>query len=543
MAYRPGKNQRELTKIKYFMRRYLIYLIVLVVLVVGAVATWRLYNDTAEHEVSEEGVATRLVSADTYNLAMYEPETFNSLTSTEEDVMYINQIVHGFLFRLDDTLNVTPDLVDSYTTDPENGTVRLTLKEDIMFSNGFIVTANDVEKSVSFIKEAGKSSPYYQYVSQIGSISIEGEKELTIKFASPISAALDNLVFPILCATTYKKGEEFLVSCGDYTYSDYQKGKGITLIPNEYSAGASSRQPIEIMFVQDKSSIPGMITIDAVTAYLTKEPNADNIASDKSLKHVPIISSDLEYLGFNCENEYLANAAIRRAIAIAIDREKTLRDDYASDGVISDSLYYPGFLGSDTTSNTKFDPKTASDLIAGLGLKDIDEDGILETPDGEDFNLILVVNSDNSSRTDAANSIAEDLKAIGIGVEVRAFTERDFNLVLTEGNFDLYLAGLRIDKQFRLLDLYDTLNYGSFTGDRVLRLTEELERAHTADEQSSIFRELKSELYDEMPYFSICYKNYFFVSVRSLNFTSKPQFFNPYRNISTWSWEKTVPVS
>ncbi len=540
MAYKQGKNKRELSRIMYFLRRYLIYIVVLAVLIVGIVATMRIYDNSVESETSSAGESVRLVQADTYNLAMYEPSTFNMITSMDEDVVYLNQIIYSFLFRLDDTLNIVPDLVDSYSTNSEDGTVSIKIRSDAVFSNGFNVTANDVEKTVTYIKEAGNDSPYYQYVSKIDNISIEGEREFTLKFSNPTSAALDNLVFPILCATTYKKGDQFAVGSGEYAYSTYEEGTGIKLIPNENYYGESSKLPIDIMFVKDKNSLPGMATMDAVTGFISKDQNADNIAEDKSLRCVSIVSSDLEYMGFNCKNSFLSNPNVRRAVSMAVDREKTIRDDYGSGAVISDSLYYPGFLGAEKDSGIKYDPKASTDLIGAAGYKDIDEDGVLEDEQGEDLILTLIVNSKNSNRTDAADSIAADLRSIGINVEVRALDDKEFDNALNTGNFDLYLLGLKIDKQFRLLNLYDEDNYGFYEGDRVVRLTKELEMAHTREQQSSIFRELKSELYDEMPYFGICYMNYYFVSSKTLETGDNPQFFNPYRSIGRWIWQKRV---
>ena len=541
-GYKYGKSNRELSKVKFLLRRYYIYLVVLGVLAAGIVATLKIYDTTTAPEESKKEASTvKLMAADTYYLAMYEPDSFNVIASTDEDVLYLNQIVYSSLFKLDDTLNITPDLVNSYSVDSDKGAVRINLRQDAYFSNGTPVTSTDVEKTIGWIKN-NKSSPYYNYASKIGKVSIEGDKDLMIQFANPDNAALDNLVFPILSASNYKKGERFALGSGQYAYSSYDKGKLVRLKPNEYYYGGTSNNSIEVMFVKDKSIIPGMATLDAVTAFISKEQFADNIAEDKSLKCISLVSSEVEYLGFNCQKDILSDSKMRQAIAFAIDREKTILDDYGADAVAPDSFYYPGFLGSDKSDSIKFDPKTSSEIMSAKKLKDIDEDGILETESGEDVSFKLIVNSGNANRVDAANSIAEDLKSIGISIEVVKLKEDDFNNALSSGNFDLFLAGLKIDKQFNLLDLYDELNFGNFEGETVERLTMNMEKTHTNEEQKAIFRDLKSVLYDEMPYFAICYRTFFFISTDTLETTDIPQFFNPYRNIGSWVWlTKTSP--
>ena len=541
-SYKPGKNKRELTKMAFFVRRYLIYLVVLVVLIVGIIATMKIYNGTSEKEVNIEGMTTRLASADSYNLAMYEPSSFNVLSSNDEDVVYLNQIIFSSLFKLDETLNIVPDLVDSYSIDADRKNVRISLRQDACFSNGMTVTSNDIEKTVGWIKEIGSESPYFQYVKRIEKIESLGDKELIVSFQNSDASALDNLVFPIVSAAQFKKGERFSVGSGPYQYSTYDRGKELGLVPNEYYHRDGTNLPIHVMFIKDKNTIPGMITMDAVTAYLTKEQNADTVAEDKSLNCIPIVSSELEYMGFNCKNPLLAESSMRRAIAMAIDREKTIREDYGGDAVISDSIYFPGFLGVDSEYGIKYEPKSSTELITGMGLRDIDEDGILEDENGKDVSFRLIVNKSNGSRRDAAHSVSSDLISLGIGIEIIELDEKEFNSALESGNFDLYMVGMKVDKQFNLMNLYNENNYGRYEGEGVIELTKEMEKAYSNEEQKLVFSELKSQLYDDMPYFGICYKTYFFVSASTLELVDKPQFFNPYRKIETWSWQRRMPI-
>ena len=74
-----------------------------------------------------------------------------------------------------------------------------------------------------------------------------------------------------------------------------------------------------------------------------------------------------------------------------------------------------------------------------------------------------------------------------------------------------------------------------------LLFTLALEKTLDNEGQMTTFSELKSALYDEMPYLGICYKTYFFVSNNYLETADAPQFFNPYRNMDSWIWLKRTP--
>ena len=535
-----NKRRKSSFSLGAFLSKYLIYGVVFCVVAVGVVSTIKIYKQDKEKQEKVDKETVAMEPGTEYSLAMFEPVNFNVLSSSDQDIVYINQLIYSFLFRLDNELNITPDLVESYTVNTDEGYVDITLRNDVLYSNGINVDAADIESTVNHIKEIGGISPYYQYASKIREVYVYGIYSLIIYFADPANAALDNLVFPIVSTSDYNQGQSFAVGSGQYAYSDYDSGKSLTLVPNVNYYGKVAEYPVNIIMVQNKDAIPGFITMDAVTAYLFKEPGGDTIASDKNLKCIDITSGELEYMGFNHGNKYLSDVRMRKAIAHAISRSDIIRDDYGGGGVASDSLYFPGFLGSDKEDTIQYEPKIATDYLSAMGLKDVDEDGILEDGDGNDVILTLIVNNGNRSRVDAARSISENLNSVGIDVRLEIMSTGSYNQAIQSKNFDLYLGGISIDKQFDLRVLYGTGNYGGYSGERIIELTSELERAHDSSELKTIFRELKSQLNDEIPYFGICYKKYYFMGVSTLEIGDSPQFFNPYRNLGTWMWRKKV---
>lgn len=535
-----SKRKKSTFSITVFLSRYLSYMVVFLVVVVGIVATVRIYQEDKAKKTVANNEIVPMEAGTEYSLAMFEPTTFNVLASSDQDVVYINQLIYSYLFRLDNELNITPDLVESYTVSSDEGYVDITLRSDALYSNGINVDAADIESTVNRIKEVGSISPYYQYVSKIREVYVYGIYSLIVYFSDPANAALDNLVFPIVATSDYVAGQDFAVGSGQYAYSEYDRGKNLTLIPNQNYYGKKAEYPVNIIMVQNKEAIPGFITMDAVTAYLYKDSDGDSIAKDKSLKCIDITSGELEYMGFNHSNPYLSDGRMRLAIASAINRNDIIRDDYGGGGVASDSIYYPGFLGSNKSDTIEYDPKIASDHLSLIGLKDIDEDGILEDSAGNDISFTIIVNNSNRSRVDAARSIAENLKSIGIDSRLEIMSTASFTSAIQSKNFDLYLAGINLDKQFDLRVLYNSANYGGYTGERIIELTNDLERAHDSGEVKNIFRELKSLLNTEVPYYGICYKTYYFMGVSTLELGDAPQYFNPYRNLGTWMWRKKV---
>ena len=538
-VYKDRKRPASVNKVFAFLRRHILVIVVALIFVVGVIATIMIVNREDHRTDGENGAISILQPATEVRLAMYNPKSFDPLASSDEDVVYINQLVYAYLFRLDSGLNIAPDMVESYIPNREAGSVELVLKEGITFSDGTAMNAYDVEYTINTIIELGKESPYFTYASKIAKVFVTGRNSLFIEFASPNDAALDNLVFPIVSAEAYNKSK-FNVGGGPYKYGEYVAEKSLSLEPNELYYGSVPSMPVYIGLVKDKAILPGLTTMDDVTAYLSKEASADDIALDKMLRCRYIPSGELEYLGFNCNDNILSNSTMRRAIAYAIDRNEIINADYGKGAVISDSLYYPGFLGVEEGDSITYDPKKAAELLGTLGYADMNEDKLLEDENGQPITLKLLVRNDSGNRKDAAMSIVKNLNAVGISVEVITLYPGELTAYLRAGNFDMYLGGIKMDKQFKMAELFGSENYGKFDNETVLALIGQLEQCLSREEQKGVFTALKPLLNSELPYFCLGYKTYYFVSVSTLALTENPTFFDPYRYIGNWVWQKKI---
>ena len=537
------KRALKLNNAGIWLRNHYMILVVIVFLIVGSYLTVHIIKNRDSGEDMDMRDIYLLVEADNIKLTMYQPVSFDALASTDEDVYYLDQIIYSSLFRLDDGLNIVPDVVQNYETDADSGIVYIDLRKDVFFPDGSKLTMDDVIKSIDSIRAIGEGGPYFRYVSRIAKCEAYGDFSCVITFTSPREAALDNLVFPLICAADYSPGAEMTQGSGAYSFGAYKAGSSLVLEPNPYYHGGVAAYPVNITMTKDKSKIPGLMTMDAVTAFLSKESNADAIATDRSLSSRLIPSGELEFIGFNMEKEDTGNKAIRQVLAAAIDRKQLIADDYAGMALVSDSLYFPGFLGADKDVGLNYDPKRAVDSMAAIGYSDVDEDGVVEREDGNDFILTMIVADGYQSRVDAAENIAEQLADIGIHLDVQVLPQEDFEAKRAEGDFDLLFAGIRMDKQFRMRELFDNDNPIHYENESVQDLVDELERAHTDSELRSLFAELKAALNDDMPYFPVCYKAYCFMSVSTFSSASEPLYFDPYRDIAAWRWQKRVNVA
>ena len=110
-----------------------------------------------------------------------------------------------------------------------------------------------------------------------------------------------------------------------------------------------------------------------------------------------------------------AKVALRRAIAMAYDREADIRQLQHGQSALADQPVPPGVLGHDASVGIRvpFDPAAARALLDRFGYRDRDDDGYRETPEGKALTII------KGSTTDAAARASDelwkrDMDAIGI---------------------------------------------------------------------------------------------------------------------------------
>lgn len=540
----PDKRNRILSRLTAFFTRYLIVLVVVAVLASGVIATIRIIRgDAADGGQGGELPAHQeeLRDSEVIRLAMYEPRSYNVLASSDEDVVYLNHLIYSSLFDLDDGMNVVPDAAASYTCDAASGRVDIKLREDVLFSDGSRLDADDVRYTVYSIKAIGEGSPYYSYASKIASVDELSDHELSIQFAGASDAALDNLVFPLISSDSYSASDSFCVGSGPYMYSDHKQGKSLSLLPNPSYYGGAPANRVEMLFVTDKSAVRGFMTMNMVTAFLSRERDARQAADDKGLSYIAVNSGELVYMGFNHKDGILADDSVRRAISEAIDKEKIAEDDYGGAAETSHTLYPEGFLGSEHAAEAPlYDPKALTEALKAHDISDINGDGRLEASDGAVYTLRLLVNSDDEQRVDCAETIRSELAKAGVALDVRSLPRADYTAGLSAGDFDIYLAGMKFDKRFDMRSLFGTYNYGGFADADLTKAVADMELAQSADELALAYERLDAMLQAKMPYVAICYKDLYLLTGSHFSTKMQPQYFDPYRGLAAWKWQ--VPV-
>jgi peptide/nickel transport system substrate-binding protein len=156
------------------------------------------------------------------------------------------------------------------------------------------------------------------------------------------------------------------------------------------------------------------------------------LAREPGLRVLDVPGSSYQYLGFNLEDPVVGREEVRRAVARAVDRRALI--DYVLQGQArpASSLFPPEHPAYAPRAPVyDFDPEASKRILDAAGFPDPDGDGPAVR-----FTLSYKTSNDKTAE-ETARVIADMLRAVGIGVEVRTFEWGTFFGDVKAGNFQM----------------------------------------------------------------------------------------------------------
>lgn len=534
-------EEKKQTTVEFF-RKYWIPIVGAIIIVLVVLSVINIYRE----EVLEIDSSVNYIDQDTINIPANTLDTLNPITTITEDSYYINKLIYSSLFTFDENLGVKKELIKSYEIDTEKAYIDITLNKGIKFHDGKNLTAHDVSFTVDAIQSYGSKGLYFSKADKILSINVEDDYSLRIYFKNNFDCALDYLTFPIVSREQYGSIGEFLgdkefvpIGTGQYKIKEYDAYKTLELEPNKSYFGKKASKNISVQFVPDKNNLDNLIENGTITCYLDKGSERKSVVTNNDLTMYDIVSNEVDFIYFNTSNGVFKDKEMRKAVAYAIDDNEILEKAYLNDAVLTDSIYYPNFLGvEDAAKSYIFDLDKTSLLLSKKGYKDEDSNGLLEDKNGKVIDVKILVNSNNANRIAAAKFISSDLKTAGFNVTIESLPWEEYQNAIKSKNFDILITGYVIEETFDLRTFFNGKAPWGYMNQSLHEQVRNLDRLYEADEYPKHYEKLKEMLNEEMPYYPLVYKKMGLIGTGTFEAEELPMFNNIYQNIGTWSWTK-----
>ena len=224
-------------------------------------------------------------------------------------------------------------------------------------------------------------------------------------------------------------------------------------------------------------------------------------------------------------NETLSRAALRQAVAAALDKELLCQQSTGSLGTITDSSILPGTDYAGPAAQSSYDPDKAKQLLAEAGY------------DGQTYTLACT-----SQRASLAALVQQNLEAVGLKVEIETVDSATMFAGMNDGTYDMGLAshtptslplwftGARLTPQNNIFRVADLSNYTTLLN-AINQETNQTARVALVDEFEAYLKE-------EMPFVPLWFGNALHVQSKTVTGIDYPA--AACCNENVWQWQKTA---
>lgn len=366
------------------------------------------------------------------------PTNLDPRIGTDAQSERIDELVFDSLVKKDAEFNLQPDLATSWET-PNPLTYIFHLRHGVVFQNGQPFTARDVKWTLDSMMNHTLRTAKYQAYRHIASVETPDLYTVVIHLRQPDASLLWNLSDGALGIVPYGSGSDFArhpIGTGPFQVVRQEMDKDVVLERNPHSWDGTPRIHRLVFNV-----VP-----DATTRALELRKGSADIAEnaltpdmvwsiqrDPQLRIAMAPGTEVQYLTFNMRNRYLSDIHVRQAIAYAIDRPLLIDTLLRGQAQLANSLLPPGHWASaNNLPQYEYNPAKARALLDAGGYK--------PGPNGIRFHLEMKTSNDEGTRL-LAMAMQQQLRAVGIALDVRSFEFATFYSDISHGAFDIY--GLR----------------------------------------------------------------------------------------------------
>jgi peptide/nickel transport system substrate-binding protein len=325
------------------------------------------------------------------------------------------------------TLTVTnPDLTIGYdlATDysvSEDGLIwTVTIRDDVSFTDGEPLTADDVAFTYNTVKDASSVSDF----TMLDYAEAADDRTVVFHMNRPFS------IWPYTMAVTGIVPEHAYdsaaygaspIGSGRYILKQWDRGQQVILEANpDYYGGEPLMKKVTILFMEEDAAFlaaqAGQVDLAYTSAtYSDQQIEGYALASyatvDNRGFNLPAVPEQTDAQGRTVGNDLTADVRVRRAINMGIDRQEMI--DHVLNGYGS-----PAYSVCDQmpwyseASEVEYDPEGAAALLDEAGWKTGD-DGVREK-DGVKAELNLLYSAGDSVRQALAADFADQLGKLGI---------------------------------------------------------------------------------------------------------------------------------
>lgn len=429
----------------------------------------------------------------------------------------INDQVFNGLVKYDKDIKLVGDLAERWTVTNHGKTITFYLRKGVKWHDGVEFTADDCLFTYQKFIDPKVATPYSSSYMDVKKAQVVSRYVFRVTYKEPFSPALESWAAGMI-PKHLLEGKDINtdgfnrhpVGTGPYKFREWISGQKIVLDANDdYFEGRPNIDQFIYRIIPDSSTAfqellsGGVDMMGLNPLQFLRKSETPRIRENYVKFRYP--ANAYTYMGYNLLNPLFDSIRVRQALSYAIDRQGII------DGILlglgrpcTGPFSYVSWAYNPKAKSYAYDPERARRMLAQAGWKD--RNGVLEK-NGKPFRFTIMTNQGNTERIRTAEIIQQNLKAVGIVVDIRVMEWQAFLEQIDKRSFDAIILGWSMGRDPDLYDIWHSsktkkgeYNFISYKNPVVDRLLVEGRRTFNIEKRKKIYYRIHAILAEEQPY-------------------------------------------
>ncbi len=391
------------------------------------------------------------------------PQQLNGILPQDSSENFVDGLIYSLLVTIDDKGNQIPDLAETVPTIQNGGIskdgLRITyhLRKNVKWQDGVAFTSKDVKYTWQQIMNPANNVISRHGFDQVKSVDTPDDSTVVFHMKRMFPPAV-NIIFgegdtvlrvlPEHLLAKYPNINQIPfnaapVGTGPYKFARWQRGDRIVLAANPfYYKGAPAIKELTVKIILDTNTTGEQLRSGESQLGITiTAPTYNELASASNVTRQLVKAPSYEAVFFNVSRPPLDDVRVRRAIALALDREKMRKTNTFGTGELAVGDLSPFYKEFDSSLKPlPYDPAQAKQLLEAAGWTP-GPDGI-RRKNGERLSLQFIFGQGSDIARNISVQLQQMLKGVGIDVQIKTYDYATLYAaaasggILTGGKFD-----------------------------------------------------------------------------------------------------------
>ena len=473
---------------------------------------------------------TQTESDNSITIGVVELDTYNPLISKSVTAKNMLSFMFEPLFMINENGKTEGVLASGYQLAPDGKSIRVNLKQNVLWHDGTLFTADDVVYTINVLMNT--DTDYAELVSDVMSVRKDGADTVTVIFDRSVPDTASLLSFPIIknnsMNTDFKP-----VGTGPF-FMDYDKLSAYSA----YYGDKPKLESVNIKSVPDNDKFISLFNASVIDVANSDMLDMNQYMPRSNAKVYDYLSNELVFVGFNVNDEVFRFSEARRSVSEIIDRRDIASHIYFSR---AEAVNYP----VNPTQSIYPADKGRIDKDKGRAEKELKDAGWKKDSRGvyffadnvgmTYFSVDILVNSDDKERLKIASEISDVMTDMGMRNTITTCSGAEFKERILYGNYDMFIGKTKLLPNNDLSSLLGTGNDMNYSDSETDILLSQIGTLTKEEDKDAVYRKLLEKISSDCPIAPVCFLKESLVTSAKLKSGVAPSMSGVISRTERWS--------